>query len=142
MIWRLTQSSQEAERLSRELVALSFFALAAWMLWNAIQDLRSHEAPAVSWPGIGLAVLSLAVMPLIARANREVGFGLGSAAIVADSRQASLRAYLSALLLGGLLLHALLGWWRVDAAASLAMTPIIISEGVDAWRGDACGCGP
>lgn len=140
MIWRLGKSSEEAERAAQKLIALSFFALGAWILWNAAADLWLHEAPALSWPGMVLAALSLVIMPALARAKRRVAFALGSASMVADSRQTSLCAYLSAVLLAGLLLHAVLGWWWVDAVASLVMTPIIFSEGVDAWRGDACGC--
>ena len=77
-------------------------------------------------------------MPALARAKRQVGLTLNSAAMVADSRQTSLCAYLSAILLAGLLLQGLAGWWWADSLASLAMTPIIFREGIDAWLGRGC----
>jgi divalent metal cation (Fe/Co/Zn/Cd) transporter len=140
MIWRLGKCADEAERLAQKLIALSFFALGAWVLWKALAGLWSREVPSLSWTGIALAALSLLVMPALAKAKRQVGLTLNSAAVVADSQQTSLCAYLSAILLAGLLLQGLAGWWWADAMASLAMTPIIFREGIDAWRGKGCGC--
>ena len=88
--------------------------------------------------GIVLASLSLLVMPVLARAKRRVAAGLGSRALEADSHQTYLCAYLSALLLIGLGLNALLGWWWADPVAALAMVPIIGREGFQALRGEEC----
>ena len=91
-----------------------------------------------------VAAVSVVVMPLLARAKRRVAAGIGSGAMNADSRQADFCAYLSAILLGGLLLNALMGWWWADPVAGLVMVPIIGKEGVDSIRGkacyDDCGC--
>jgi divalent metal cation (Fe/Co/Zn/Cd) transporter len=60
----------------------------------------------------------------------------------ADSRQTDFCTYLSAILLGGLLLNALLGWWWADPVAGLVMVPIIAKEGIDGIRGKGCSeCG-
>jgi divalent metal cation (Fe/Co/Zn/Cd) transporter len=77
-------------------------------------------------------------MPLLARAKRRVAASIGSRALAADSRQTDICAYLSAVLLGGLLLNALLGWWWADPAAALVMVPIIAKEGIEALRGEEC----
>jgi divalent metal cation (Fe/Co/Zn/Cd) transporter len=82
-----------------------------------------------------IAVLSIIVMPLLARAKRSLALQLGSGALVAESRQTSLCAYLSAILLGGLVLNATLGWWWADPIAGLTMVPIIAREGVQGLRG-------
>jgi len=140
MIWRLGKCHDAAERRAQKLIALSFFGLAAWVLWEAVESLWLREGPALSWPGIVLAALSILIMPALARAKRRVGQEINSAAMVADSQQTSLCAYLSAILLAGLTLHAAFGWWWADAAASLVMTPIIVREGISAWRGQGCGC--
>jgi len=87
---------------------------------------------------MALAAASLVVMPMLARAKRRVGAALGSAALNADARQTDFCVYLSAALLGGLVLNALLGWWWADPAAGLVMTPLMAQEGVAAWRGRAC----
>ena len=91
-----------------------------------------------------VAAVSAIVMPLLERAKRKVAAGIGSGAMQADSRQTDFCAYLSAILLGGLLLNAVAGWWWADPVAGLVMVPIIAREGVDGLRGkaacDHCRC--
>ena len=96
------------------------------------------EEPKASVVGILLSVASLIVMPLLARAKRRVAADLSSRALVADSRQTDICAYLSAIVLGGLALNALFGWWWADPVAALIMVPIIAREGFEAWQGEAC----
>ena len=88
--------------------------------------------------GIAVAALSLVVMPLLAHAKRKVAVTLNSRAMQADSRQTDLCAYLSAILLGGLILNAMFGWWWADPVAALIMLPIIAHEGIEALRGETC----
>jgi divalent metal cation (Fe/Co/Zn/Cd) transporter len=102
-------------------------------------DLWSKKAPGLSIPGVALACVSLVVMPLLSRAKRNVARALSSAAMHADAKQAEFCTYLSGILLAGLLLHALLGFWWADPVASLVMVPIIAKEGIEGLRGTACG---
>lgn len=140
VLWRLIADNERSERLALKMVGVSFLALAAYVAFDSIKALWLRETPERSLPGIVLAVLSLIVMPLLARAKRRVAAGIGSRALHADSRQTDLCAYLSVILLGGLLLNALLGWWWADPVAGLVMTPIIANEGRNALRGKGCGC--
>ena len=91
--------------------------------------------------GIALAAVSLAIMPMLSWAQRRTGRELGSLSAVADSKQTLLCAYLSAVLLAGLLFNALLGWSWADPIAALAISVIAVKEGVNAWKGDTC-CTP
>lgn len=140
LLWRLNDRTdrEDVEGLALRLVGLSFLALAAWVGWDALGAILNRDAPDESMVGIVLAAVSLVVMPLLARAKRDVARGLGSSALHADSRQTDLCAYLSAILLGGLALNALLGWWWADPIAGLIMVPIIVREGVVALRGETC----
>jgi divalent metal cation (Fe/Co/Zn/Cd) transporter len=140
LLWRLASPAHDEsrERLSLRLVSVSFFLLAAYVCFEAIKSLLAAEPPKASVPGIVLAAVSLIVMPLLARAKRKVAADLGSHALVADSRQTDICAYLSAILLGGLALNALFGWWWADPIAALIMVPIIVREGFAAWRGEVC----
>lgn len=147
MLWRLNHanertaaSRERAERIALCIVGVSFLALAAYVCYEAARDLWQRQPPEHSIPGIVIAALSLVAMPLLAQAKRKVAQTLNSAALKADSRQTDICAYLSAILLGGLLLNALLGWWWADPVAGLIMVPIIAREGVQALRGDACAC--
>lgn len=140
VLWRLIADNEHSERLALKMVGVSFLALAAYVAFDSIKALWLREAPERSLPGIVLAAVSLIVMPLLARGKRRVAAGIGSRALHADSRQTDLCAYLSVILLGGLLLNALLGWWWADPVAGLVMTPIIANEGRKALRGKGCGC--
>jgi divalent metal cation (Fe/Co/Zn/Cd) transporter len=143
LLWRLRAERQgkQAEALEQKalkLVGISFFLLAAYVAFEASKSLIQKEAPEGSPVGIALAALSLVVMPILARAKRKTAASLNSAALHADSRQTSLCAYLSVILLGGLVLNAWLGWWWADPVAALGMVPIIAREGYEAIKGETC----
>jgi divalent metal cation (Fe/Co/Zn/Cd) transporter len=140
LLWRLRagEEGERREQMALRLVGVSFLALAIYVAYDAINALARHEAPERSWFGVAVAIASLIAMPLLARAKRRVAAQLNSGALHADSRQTDICAYLSAILLGGLLLNALLHWWWADPAAALVMAPIIGREGVEALRGKTC----
>jgi divalent metal cation (Fe/Co/Zn/Cd) transporter len=143
LLWRMSADADECsrERLERRalrVVGACFLALAVYVLWEAIADLRGGKAAEHSITGIVLACVSLIVMPVLSRAKRRVGNALNSAAMNADARQTEFCTYLSAILLGGLLLNAVWGLWWADPAAALVMVPLITREGVEGLRGKAC----
>jgi divalent metal cation (Fe/Co/Zn/Cd) transporter len=141
ILWRLS-AGEHREKLALKLVGVSFLALAAYITFDAIKSLWLRETPESSYVGIAVAALSLIVMPFLARAKRNVAKQLNSRSMQADSRQTDLCAYLSAILLGGLILNAIFGWWWADPVAALIMVPIIAKEGIEAFRGETCddGC--
>ncbi|HEY4976322.1 MAG TPA: cation transporter [Gaiellaceae bacterium] len=135
-------SSEQAERHAQQLIATSYFVLAAYIGVESIRDLVAGQRPEVSWIGIGLAAFTAPTMPLLARAKRRVGRKLGSAATVSEAEQNQICAYLSVALLVGLLLNALFGWWWADPAGALVIGAVALNEGLESWRGegvcDAC----
>ncbi len=142
LLWRLRAehrgSGERAEVIAVRLVGVSLLALAAYVAYDSITSLVHRNRPETSVPGVVLAIASLAVMPILAHAKRKVARGLNSRAMQADSRQTDICAYLSAILLGGLTLNAILGWWWADPAAALAMVPLIAEEGIEAAQGRTC----
>jgi len=139
-IWRLHADADAdrralAERRALRVIGLCFLALAAYVTLNAGRTLLTRATPEESIVGIVIAALSLVVMPLLARAKRRVATALGSRAIRAEARQTDICMYLSAILLGGLGLHALFAWWWADPLAALAMVPLIGWEGRRALTG-------
>jgi len=133
--------ARDREHNALRLIAVSFFALAAYVGVDAIRSLLSDGRAGPSPAGIVLAIASLLVMPLLVRAKRKVGRELGSATISADATQTQLCTYLSVVLLAGLLLNATLGWTWSDPLVALVIAVVAIREGLQAWRGDAC-CAP
>jgi len=131
LVWRFRsdEDDERREQIALKLIGVSFLILAAYVAFDAVKSLVKREPPEASYAGIGITVLSLVVMPLLARAKRRVAAELNSRALAADSRQTDLCVYLSAITLGGLLLNALVGWWWADPVAALVMVPIIAKEG-------------
>lgn len=143
LLWRLHADTDEelrerAEAITLRIVGVCFLVLALYVGYEAISSLAYHEMPERSLPGILLAVVSFIVMPLLAHAKRKIGRNINSGAMMADAKQTEFCTYLSAILLGGLLLNALFGWWWADPAAALVMVPIIAKEGIEALQGDTC----
>lgn len=143
LLWRLREeqkgkNAEELEQPALKLVGVGFLLLAVYVAIEAVTTLIKTEIPRPSVVGIALSILSLIVMPLLARAKRKTALQLGSSALQADSRQTSICAYLSAILLGGLLLNSVSHWWWADPVAALAMVPIIVREGFEALRGKTC----
>ncbi|HEV8218531.1 MAG TPA: cation transporter [Gemmatimonadaceae bacterium] len=147
-LWRLRADADfvrraRVEAITLRLIGLSFLGLTLYILIDAGHALYLREAPEKTVPGIFIAAASVVIMPLLARAKRRVGIRLGSRALTADAMQTSLCTWLSAIVLLGVGLNALLGWWWADPMAALCMTPIIAKEGIEGLRGeehcDDCG---
>jgi divalent metal cation (Fe/Co/Zn/Cd) transporter len=142
VIWQFRSRAPEVrERLALRLIAVSLFALAVWVGIDAARSWLGTGNADPSPVGIGVAAMSVVVMPLLVWAKRRTGRELGSATVVADSTQTLLCTWLSAVLLVGLLLNATLGWSGADAVAALIIAAVAAREGLDAWRGEPCdGC--
>jgi divalent metal cation (Fe/Co/Zn/Cd) transporter len=137
LIWRLRKEKggevapEELERQAVRIVAVAFFALALYVGVQASFDLINRNQPESSGLGIGLAVVSVLVMPWLAMRKRQMAHVLDSRALEADSGQTSLCTYISALLLVGLALNALLGWWWADPVAGLGIAALAAREGYE-----------
>jgi divalent metal cation (Fe/Co/Zn/Cd) transporter len=142
VLWQFRHRMPEArERQALRLMAYSFFVLAAYVTFESVRALVDGSDPDPSSVGIGLAIMSLIVMPFLSWAQRRTGRDLGSNAVVADATQTLLCTYLSAVLLLGLVLNATLGWSWADPLAGLVIAAVAVREGREAWKGENC-CGP
>ncbi|MFV0535187.1 MAG: cation transporter [Cumulibacter sp.] len=141
--WQFAAPEPESrEKVALRVIAVSFFALAAYVSVDAGRSLLGLREPEHSSVGIAIAALSLAVMPFLSWFERRTGRELGSASAVADSKQTLICTYLSAALLAGLLLNSLLGWAWADPVAALVIACFAVREGIEAWKGDACCAAP
>lgn len=137
--WQFSgRDPQARERAALRIIALSFFALAAYVGVESFRALLGAAEAASSTVGIVLATVSLLVMPVLSGMQRRTGRELGSVSAVADSRQTLLCASLSAVLLVGLVLNSLFGWSWADPVAALVIAVVAVREGRGAWRGDHC----
>jgi divalent metal cation (Fe/Co/Zn/Cd) transporter len=155
MIWRFARhdgmSPDEEERLERraiKLVGYTFFVLAAYILYESLEKLLGGEPPAPSLFGIGIALASIVVMPGLFYLKYQTGKGLGSAGLMADSKQNLACALLSMALLMGLGLNYWFGIWQADPAMGLVIVALLIREGYRTIKEEklcscaSCGCLP
>lgn len=143
ILWQFRHKLPETrERTALRIIAWAFFALAGYVTFESLRSLLTGEAAEHSTLGIAIAALSLMVMPVLSWAQRRTGRQLGSLTVVADSKQTLLCTYLSAVLLVGLLLNSLFGWWWADPLVGLVVAGLAVREGLEAWRGEACACVP
>ena len=117
---------------------MQFFVLAPYVGFESVKALVGAEHPETSWVGIGLAIGSVVLMPVLAIAKQRLADQLGSAATAGEGRQNMLCAYLAGALLLGLLGNALLGAWWLDPAVGLLIASVAVKEGREAWRGEGC----
>ena len=142
LIWRLRVEQRSPERADHveqqalRIIGLTFLALAALVGIESIRSLVAGEQPDVSRVGIVLTVVSLIVMPLLAREKRRVGLELGSRSVEADSQQTQACVYLSAVVLVGLVANAAFGWWWADPLAALGVVAFLVSEGREALEAE------
>lgn len=145
LIWRLGSEKRgnadegaidRIERRAEQIVAVSFFALAAYVAFDAATSLLNQERPDVSVVGMALTSVSIVVMLWLARAKRRAAADLGSRALAADAEQTQACWYLSVVVLAGIGLNALFGWWWADPVAALGVSVILLREGWEAWSGE------
>lgn len=147
LVWRLRAengSSTSAaihslDRKAERWVGVSFFVLAAYIAWEAAESLIEGRRPGITWIGIGLTVVSIAIMWWLGAAKRRVARELGSRALEADAFQTTVCWWLSLITLGGVGLNAMFGWWWADPVSALGMTALLVREGREAWKGRPCG---
>lgn len=141
IIWRFTGdrvSSDDAEDRAQKIVALTFFLLAPYILAAAIHHLVTGSEADASWVGIGLAVVSITLMPIFGHAKKQLGRRLQSPATTGEGEQNILCACLSLAILVGLLANAVLGLWWADPLAALVVAAVALHTGVRTWRGQTC----
>lgn len=148
MIWRFagheTMSAAAEERLERRAVTIvgyTFFVLAAYVLYESVEKLVFKEAPAPSLLGLVIAAASLIVMPGLFALKYRTGKALGSASLMADSKQTLACALLSVALLVGLGLNYWFGIWQADPGLGLVIAALLIREGYHTLKTEKlCSC--
>jgi hypothetical protein len=123
------------ERRALRFIALTFFALAGYVVVEGVRDLVVGERPDASTAGVVLTGVSVLVMPWLARAKRLTGEAIGSRLLVADAAETQLCAWLSLSTFAGLLAYSLVGWTWLDAVAGFVIAGFAVVEGREAWEG-------
>jgi cation diffusion facilitator family transporter len=146
MIWRFSSgeklSKEEEEKIEQraeKFVAVTFFILAAYVLYEAIEKLILREGPRVSVLGFVITILSVIIMPFLYLAKNKTGRELKSKSLIADSKETLACLYLSISVLVGLVCNTFLHWWWADPVVGLLIVYFLVKEGIEAWNG-GCTC--
>lgn len=136
-LWQL-RGAQDEERKERalKLIAITFFVLAGYVVFESVRDLVTGAEPESSTIGIIVAIVSIIVMPSLGFAKKRLANTMGNSVLRADAAETFLCAWLSVILLAGLVLNASAGWWWADPVAALAIAALALREGREAWAGD------
>ena len=141
IIWRFSGSrldSDDAEKQAQKIVAITFFLLAPYIIIAAIHHLVTGSEAQASWLGVGLAIVSVTLMPIFGRAKKRIGNQLHSDATTGEGTQNILCAYLSLAILIGLVANAVFGLWWADPVAALVVAIVALQAGARTWRGENC----
>jgi len=140
LVWRLRrhgtvsrEDEEMTEQVARKFVAVTFFLLGIYVLYESAGRLLGNEASQPSLAGILIAVASILVMPVLARKKQEVGAAIGSKALIADSKETIACVFLSIALLLGLGANYLFGFWQADPIAGIIIVLFLFREGYEGW---------
>ncbi len=141
--WRLSQEMHhhrrhQAEKISLRISGTCLFALAAYVLADALWRLYRHESAGIGVAGIVITAAALVMMPLLSREKRRVGNALSSRAMMTDAKQTDFCMYQAGIVLLGLIAHKLFGITWADSAAALVLVPILARAAVLSFRGEHC----
>jgi divalent metal cation (Fe/Co/Zn/Cd) transporter len=129
-----TGRAGRSEDHALHVIGVTFFLLAAYIVADSGYTLIAVSKPDSSVPGAAVTAAALVVMPLLSFLKRRTGTRLGSQMLLADAAESLFCAYLSATVLAGLLLNVSLGWWWADPVAAVAVVPLVIKEGLEAFE--------
>ncbi len=140
LIWRLrrhgvvsSEDEEKTERTAQQFVAVTFFILGLYILYESVGKLLGHEIAEPSPAGILIAIASILIMPILAWKKQAVGTAIGSRALIADSKETIACAFLSVALLAGLAANYLFGLWQADPIAGIIIVLFLFREGYEGW---------
>jgi len=141
LVWRLLkhgkispEQEEKTEKRAQVFVAITFFILSAYVLYESISKLVGREIPDPTLPGIIIAIVSIIVMPFLMVQKYRTGQSINSKALIADSKETLACAFLSVALLVGLGANYLFGFWQADPIVGMIIVIFLVREGIETWR--------
>jgi cation diffusion facilitator family transporter len=141
LIWRLRshgripeKKEKEVEERAKKFVGATFLVLGTYILFESVQKLVGHEISQPSLIGMVIAIFSIVIMPVLAWRKQVVGTQIGSKALIADSKETMVCAFLSVALLIGLGANYFLGFWQADPIIGIVISLFLFREAYEVWH--------
>ncbi len=143
LYWRMTHEldhakKHRAEELSLRVAGFCLYALAAYVLVQAVLELRQGGDHSPGWTGMAITTAALITMPILTLYKRKVAVGLNSRAMMTDAAQTNFCAIQAGIVLGGLAVRSIFHVAWADAVAALVLVPFLIRAARAAFKGEAC----
>lgn len=143
LLWRLRvelrlgeEFPDELEERAAKIGAALLMLLSLYVVVSAVWALWRGNEQEFSPPGLILAVIAVPVMYALAKAKRRLADALESGALRSDAVESIACAYLSAVVVAGLVAQLFEDAWWVDGVTALALVPFLLREAKEAWQGE------
>jgi len=138
LIWRFSKEASDeslAERKALRLVGVTFFLLSGFILFQSLATLLGYSGePQQSFPGMLITVLSALVMTILFVFKKDIAKKLSSRALRAEAYESLMCDLQDLVVIAGLGLNILLGWWWADPVMALTLVPFFVREGLESFR--------
>jgi divalent metal cation (Fe/Co/Zn/Cd) transporter len=138
LIWRFQKENSDespTERKALRLVGITFFLLSAFIIFQSTTTFLGYfSQPQDSFTGIFITIASAVLMTILFFFKKNIAFHLGSRALRAEAYESLICDLQDLLVVAGLGLNILLGWWWADPLMAVALVPLLLKEGVEAFR--------
>ena len=138
LIWRFSKEASDeslAERKALRLVGVTFFLLSGFILFQSLATLLGYSGePQQSFPGMLITVLSALVMTILFVFKKGIAKKLSSRALRAEAYESLMCDLQDLVVIAGLGLNILLGWWWADPVMALTLVPFLVREGLESFR--------
>lgn len=121
VIWELSGTGAERQRLALRLIGYAFAALAAYLLVQSTVVLATGYHPRHSTLGIIWTAVTAGVMFMLATGKARAGRALDNQVLRTEGRVTAIDGVLAVAVLVGLILNAVAGWWWADPAAGYVL---------------------
>lgn len=128
--------SESSERRTLKLIAITFFALAGFLVVESVHNLLTHAKPETSLLGLGATAFSALFMPWLAKRKADIGQVLGSKLLIADAAETRLCGWMALSTFSGVLAFHFFHLNWLDSLTSLIIAGFAINEGREAWEGE------
>ena len=138
LLWRFNKEREDegsVEKKALRLVGVTFFLLSGFILFQSTTTLLGYfTRPQESVVGISLTISSAVIMTILFVFKKRIAVELGSRALRAEAYESLICDLQDLIVIAGLGLNILLGWWWADPLVALALIPFLVKEGLNAFR--------